>query len=240
MRYVFTILILVLRLASFGQTLSDIDNRLRLLENRTDFKYDTTGFSALPKIDFFCDNGNQNPWDYYHVVDLNGDGLNDLIYSGPCKPEGQTGIFLNTAKGFKKLFNYPGELVHIDQNKSTKVVHIFRTACCCNFYSEYIAVSIDSLSNVSKNIISFGAETNVKIGTRLRKQKVVGVLRTTPEVNDLLKKDPCGKQSIKGNHVARIQNFKDVIQLSKSGSWWLVLYPLNKERSLIGWMKINN
>jgi hypothetical protein len=237
---VFTILILVLGLASFGQTLSDIGSRLKLLENRSDFVYDTAGFSVLPKIDFFCDNGNQNPWDYYHVIDLNGDGLNDLVYSGPCKPEGQTGIFLNTSQGFKKLFNYPGELVHIDQSKSTKVVHIFRTACCCNFYSEYIAVSIDSLSNVSKNIISFGADTNVKIGTRLRKQKVVGVLRTTPEVNDLLKKDPCGKQSIKGNHVARIQNFKDVIQLSKSGSWWLVLFPLNKERSLIGWMKINN
>lgn len=239
MRYVLTIWFLMLWLLSNGQTLSDIDGRLRLLDNPAAFTNDTTGFAKLPKIDFFCDNGNDNPWDYYHVMDLNSDGLNDLIYSGPCKPIGQTAIFLNKSGTFKKIFNYPGELVSVEKRLSSFVVHIFRRAVGCDFYSEYIAISIDSTSNFTKNTISLGAGTKIKLGSRLKREKVVGILRTTPEVNDMNRRDPCGKQVVKGNHLVRIQNFKEIIQLSRVGPWWLVLYPLNKERSLIGWMKMN-
>lgn len=224
---------------SFGQTLSDLEQRLQLLDSLSEFKYDTTGFSMLPKIDHFCDNENQNPWDYYHVADLNSDGLNDLIYSGPCKPYGQTGIFLNTGQAFKRVHNYPGTLVSIEKRTSSTIIHILKTACCCDYYSEYIAVTIDTTSNVTKNTIAFEANTKIKLGMRLRYSKVIGTLRTTPKTNDIIKKDPCNGQIVKGNQITRIENFKDIIQLNRVGSWWLVLYPQNKERSWIGWIKIN-
>lgn len=239
MRYTLTILVLMLRLLSSGQTLSDLDKRLRLLDNHPEFKYDTSGFSMLPKIDYFCDNENQNQWDYYHVGDWNSDGLNDLIYSGPCKPYGQTGIFLNTGHAFKKIHNYPGGLVSIEKRTSSTIIHILKTACCCDSYSEYIAVTIDTASNVTKNTIAFEANTKVTLGTRLTVVKVVGTIRATPEINDVSKMDSCRNQIIKGNQITRIENFKDIIQLNRVGSWWLVLYPQNKERSWIGWMKIN-
>jgi hypothetical protein len=68
---------------------------------------------------------------------------------------------------------------------------------------------------------------------------VVGVLRTTPELNDMTKKDSCRNQILKGNHVTRIQKFTDIIQLNEVGPWWLVLYQQNQERSWIGWMKMS-
>lgn len=239
MRYMLTILGLVLRLLSFGQALSELEMRLRLIDNPGEFKYDTNGFSMLPKIDHFCDNENQNQLEYYHVGDLNGDGLNDLIYSTPCKPYRQTGIFLNAGHTFKKIHNSPGGLVSIEKRTSSTIIHILKSAWGCDYFSEYIAITVDTASNVTKNTIAFEANTKIKLGTRLKVAKVVGTIRATPEINDVSKKDTCRNQIIKGNQITRIDKFKDIIQLNRVGSWWLVLYQQNKERSWIGWMKMN-
>jgi len=239
MRYLLTILTIGITFPSHGQTLTDLHNRLKYLQSPPTFKHDTTGFSAMPKFDFFCDNENPNKSDYYHVVDLNNDGIKDLIYSGPCKPYGQTRIFFNTGKTFKKAHSYPGEIVSIEKKSSLTVINILKNACCCDYYSEFIQITIDSVSNIRKNIIAFGADTKIKLNARPKIVKVVGVLRTTPELNDVTKKDSCRNQTLKGNHVTRIQKFTDIVQLNEDGSWWLVLYQQNQERSWIGWMKMS-
>ena len=124
-------------------------------------------------------------------VDLNQDGLNDLIYSGPCSPNNQTGIFLNNGRVFKKIYDYPGKIVSIEKNESATIVNILKEATPCENYSQYTEVTIDLKSQVTKNTILFGPTTKITIGGRLRQEKVVGMIRTTPQVNDEIKRNEC-------------------------------------------------
>jgi hypothetical protein len=235
MKFGVIILLVGFGIASNAQTLTDIEKRLRLLDNRVEWTYDTTGFSKLPKLEYDCDGENENPWDYYHVVDLNNDGLKDLIYSGPCHPYSQTDIFLNNGQTLKQVHDYPGELISIEKKADGTVVNVFKEFCCCDYYSDYIQLTIYNDSHVEKNQITFEGNTEVKFD-RLIELKVKGRLRTTPELNDKDHKDECTDQEIKGNHLAYIKNPTKVIQLKQSGQWRLVLYSVDKTNSWIGWI----
>ena len=224
---------------AYAQPITEVAKRLKLLETSPEFAFDATGFSSLPKFDYHCDNENQKGSDFYHVVDLNNDGQNDLIYSGPCKPYNQTAVFLNTGRVLRKLFDNPGKIISLEKAGASTVINILKEACCCEFYSQYIQVTINEKSQVTKNTIVFSAKTKITLGTRLKAEKVVGTLRTTPHVNDAIKRDECNDAVVRGNQLKRIHDFEDIIQLNKVGPWWLVLYPESSERSWVGWMKLN-
>ncbi len=238
MRSFFIILILVLETPlSFAQTLDGLRHRLKLLQNQADFVYDTTGFSKLPRIEYKCDNNNKGPSDYFHVVDLNNDGRMDVIYSGPCGDVVQTGIFLNTGRVLKKVYDNVGKIVGLQQTASKTTINILKEACCCDFFSQYTEIILNEKSEIARNTIVFGAPTKISLAGRFKEDKVMGTIRTTPAVNDVIKRDECNN-TVKGNQLTRIHDFKDVIQINKAGAWWLVLYPETSERSWIGWMKL--
>ena len=65
------------------------------------------------------------------------------------------------------------------------------------------------------------------------------MIRTTPQVNDEIKRNACNTAVNKGNQLTRIEEFKNIVQLNKFGEWWLVLYQENREKSWIGWMRLN-
>ncbi|HET6541478.1 MAG TPA: hypothetical protein VFG46_13400 [Chryseolinea sp.] len=239
MRYWFTILLWTFVTFVYGQQMHNLSKRLQHLEKQGDFKFDTTGFSSLPKFDYRCDDANAHRWDYFHVVDLNQDGLKDLIYSGPCSPNNQTGIFLNNGRAFKRIYDYPGKIVSIEKSESATVINILKEATPCEDYSQYTEVSVDLNSQVAKHTILFGPTTKITIGGRLKQEKVVGMIRTTPQVNDEVKRNECNTAVRKGNQLTRIEEFKNIVQLNKSGDWWLVLYQENGEKSWIGWMRLN-
>jgi len=237
---------------SRGQSIENIQKRLSLLNNVAKVKYDTTGFSKLPKFRFLCTSDiviiendstetivpsdTEDPWKYYSVIDLNDDGLKDLIYSGPCLPYDQTGIFLNDGKTLKLIHDYPGKVVALEKLDEKTEINILKEACCCDYYSDYIQVTIWNDSRVDKNQITFWGNAEVKVD-KLAKFKTKGILRTSPEINDKKKKDDCSDQIIEGNHLARINKLTTVVQLSQSGQWRLVLYEVDKDNSYIGWIK---
>ena len=240
MRFWFTILLGTFTTFVYGQPLDDLSKRLKYLERQGNFEFDTTGFSSLPKFDYRCDNANRHRWDYFHVADLNQDGLNDLIYSGPCSPNNnQTAIFLNNGRVFRKIYDYPGEIVSMEKNEFATIINILKEAIPCENYSQYTEVTIDLKSQLKKNTILFGPTTKITIGSRLRQEKVVGLIRTTPQVNDEIKRNACNTAVNKGNQLTRIEEFRNIVQLNKSGEWWLVLYQENQEKSWIGWMRLN-
>ena len=239
MRFWLTILLAIFSTFVCAQPLDDISKRLKYLENHGDFQFDTTGFSFLPKLDYRCDNGNANRWDYFHVVDVNQDGLNDLIYSGPCSPDNQTAVFLNNGRVFRKVYDYPGKIVSIEKIQSGTIINIFKEAIRCEDYSQYTAIFIDVKSQLTKNTILFAPKTKIALAGRLRQEKVVGLIRTTPQINDAIKRNDCNTAVLKGNQLTRIEEFRDVVQLNKYGEWWLVLYPETREKSWIGWMRLN-
>jgi hypothetical protein len=210
---------------------------LKLLENPAEFPNDTTGFSALPKIDYACDNKSNNASDYYHVADLNGDGRKDLIYSGPCRDVKQSAIFLNTGRVFRKIYDNIGRVVSVEKDGSETRINIFKEPARCDFFSQYTEVVINEKNQITRNTIVFGAQTKITVASRLREDKVVGTMRTTPHINDIIKRDACNN-TIKGNQLTRIHDFTNIIQINKVGPWWLVLYPESGDRAWIGWMKL--
>jgi hypothetical protein len=246
MRLAFTIFFFGLFGISYGQTISDIEKRLRLFDNQIVLKFDTTGLSTLPKFDYFCDDHfkaydfpeSKNKWDYYHVIDLNNDGLKDLIYSGPCLPYPQTGIFLSDGVSLTRVHDYAGKVISIENKPGRTIINIFKEFCCCDYFSDYKEVIIRNDSHFDKNQISFEGNTQIKFD-KLREIKVKGVLRTSPELNDTEKKDDCSDQIIKGNHLAYIKKLTTVFQLNQSGQWRLILYPVDKFNSWIGWIKVD-
>lgn len=239
MRYWFTILLGMLVSFVYGQPINNLSKRLKLLETHSDFKFDTTGLSSLPKLDYRCDDANPHRWDYFHVADLNQDGLKDLIYSGPCSPNNQTGIFLNNGRVFKRIYDYPGKIVSIENSESGTIINILKEATPCEDYSEYTEITIDSKSQLTKHAILFGPTTKITVAGRLKQEKVVGMIRTTPQVNDEIKRNECNTAVRRGNQLTRIEEFKNIVQLNKFGEWWLVFYPENGEKSWIGWMRLN-
>jgi hypothetical protein len=226
-----------LPLTTCAQNLADVGVRMKYLQKGHQFNNDTAGLALLPKLSYRCASENPDKVNFYHVADLNRDGLNDVIYSGPCASKVQTGIFINTGKGYKKLYEYEGQVVSVDSTERNTLVNILKRSCCCEFYSQYIQISIDNKLQITKNVIVFNDKTVVNVAGKLKKEKVVGTVRTSPQVNDVVKRDACNN-SIKGNQLTRIHEFRDVIQLNKVGPWWLVLYPENSERSWLGWMKL--
>ena len=236
MRLALAILILGLSTVSSGQTLFDIEKRLKLLNNPADLVYDTTGFSKLPPFNYFCDGENQHKWDNYHIVDLNNDGVDDLIYSGPCMPYSQTGIFLNDGQKLKQIHDSPGQIVALEQSTNGTIVNILKEACCCDYFSDYIEIRIHSDCTVDKNVITFEGNTEITLDS-LQEIKITGTLRKSPEINEIEKKDDCSEQIIRGNHLLAISKLTSVVELTRSGNWRLVLYPEDKMQSWIGWIK---
>jgi hypothetical protein len=162
-----------------------------------------------------------------------------LIYSGPCSPNNQTAVFLNNGRVFRKVYDYPGDIVSIEKIQSGTLINILKEAIRCEDYSQYTAIFIDIKSQLTKNTILFAPKTKITMAGRLRQEKVVGLIRTTPQINDAIKRNDCNTAVLKGNQLTRIEEFRDVVQLNKFGEWWLVLYPETREKSWIGWMRLN-
>ncbi len=200
-------------------------------------KYDTNGFSKLPKFHFLCDGENQNKSDFYSVVDLNNDGLNDLMYSGPCMPYDQTAIFINDGKSLLLVYDYPGTIISLEKNDSGTTINSLKEAIACDRDFEFTEIVISHVpSPPTTNRIGY-AMIPKKNFKNLKQIKVKGVLRRTPHQDDLDKKDHCSNKILKGNHWLAIEMESPVIKLDQSNGWQLVLYKKNKDESIIGWVK---
>ena len=118
MKYILIAIGMVMMTACRPQSLNEIDKQLRIMLNPDSLACDTLGFTSLPKHDNFCSTGNEHPWDYYHVADVNQDGHPDLIYSGPCMPYSQTIVYLNDGLKLKPIYNSPGKIIFLEHQPS--------------------------------------------------------------------------------------------------------------------------
>ncbi len=246
------ILFLVLTTILRGQSIENISKRLNLLYNSPQIKFDTTGFSRLPKFQFFCTSEiiitekdgtervvpseTEDPWRYYSVIDLNKDGLNDLIYSGPCNPYYQTGIFMNDGKKLQLVYDYAGEIVSIEKSGSGTIINCLRQAIGCDSDNELTEIVISKARSPTINRITYGIIPKLNL-RNLKTVRVKGILRWSPRQDDVEKKDSCSDRLIKGNHLLLVDEATDAIQLDKSGHWLLIIFKKNRDESIIGWIK---
>lgn len=234
MRHLFTLILFFIYINSFGQEFSTIKSRIDLLETNINFKLDSTGLSKLPLPIYNCAiNNSENNW---HIQDLNNGGLKDLIYSGTCQPYHQTAIFLNSKRGFKLVHDFPGKLISITDSPSIVKINILKSSCCCDYYSNLIEVSINNKSEIQKNTISFHFETKIETSNKLISKTLSGILRSSPKIEDSIKKDPCTDEKIIGNQFETIEK-KSVIVLNEEKDWLLVLIKQSDTYSILGWVK---
>jgi hypothetical protein len=219
--------------------LQNIQRRVNLITHPSSIKYDTTGLSKLSGFNNKCDDENDHPWDYYSVVDLNQDGQDDLIYSGPCLPYSQTSIYVTEANRLLLLYDHVGTVISMEDLVTQTKINSLREAIGCDFASELTEIIIEgSLPPVIHSI-----EYRVlpkKNFENLTNIKVKGILRTSPRKDDADKKDVCSETIYKGNQLLNIEEETEVIQLGHEGEWKLVLYDQNKFHSIIGWIHVNN
>lgn len=233
MRYWIAFLSVNFYLTAFSQSIPDLHKRLLLLTDSAKFTGDTTGISKFSNIPNICDDKIQ--WGNYHVTDLNFDGLNDLIYTGPCNPYNQTQIFLSKGSTLELVFECAGEVVAIFQNPTLIRINIFKESCSCDYYSDLTEITIDTNSNLTQNRITFHADTKIVLDDTLETFWYKGLLRTTPLDDSLDKKDECSDNIVHGNKLVSVKK-AEVIQLSKIENWSLVLFREHNETYWIGWV----
>lgn len=215
--------------------LESIQRRVNLINHPVSIKYDTTGFSKL-SVDNNCDDENEHPWDYYSVVDLNNDGQNDLIYSGPCMVYSQTSIYVTEANRLLLLYDQPGGIISMEFVGTQTRTNILREANGCLSSSELTEIIIEGTSSPIVHSIEIHVLPK-KNFQNLTYIKVKGILRWSPRKDDVDHKDGC-EQVYKGNQLLNIEEETEVIQLDQQGEWKLVLYDQNKFHSVIGWIQI--
>ncbi|PKV50954.1 hypothetical protein ATE84_3023 [Aquimarina sp. MAR_2010_214] len=233
---VILIIALLISYISYSQTQTDLRDQLMVLVNAdsVNFKLDSTGFEKLPKIDYDCYDGESGI--FWHVQDLNNDGLKDLIYSGPCKPYYQCIIFLNDGTKLNNVYDSPGKLLKVQTDHLASKISILKSNCCCDYYSEFTEISIGFDNRMVKAIVEYHFDTKVSLASELKEKLISGVLRSKPIVYDNIHQDPCLPQKNIGNQILKINNEKVVVLDFKEG-WYLILHKKDNEHSIIGWVK---
>lgn len=252
MKATILIFFVTLALGSQGQSIENIKKRLQLLSDSSKIRPDTTGLSGLPRFTFFCTaeitiidaDGSektipseiQDPWNYYSVIDLNNDGLNDLVFSGPCNPYDQTGILLNDGKSLQLVYDYPGLVISIEKGGTGTTIHSLHQPLGCYSNNELIEITIVKGKSPTINRIGYTFIPKLNL-QNLKAVKVQGVLRWSPKQDDVERKDQCSDRMLKGNHLLTIDKPAEAIQLDQSGQWRQVLYKTSNYESIIGWIK---
>lgn len=221
---------------SYGQTEIDLRGALMVLVNSDSisFELDSTGFGKLTKINDDCYDG--EPGVFWHVQDLNHDGLKDLIYSGPCKPYYQCAIFLNDGIKLNKVYDAPGKLLNITNNHLASKISILKSSCCCDNYSEFTEIRIGFDNRILKTSLEYHFDTKLSLASELKEKLISGILRSKPIVSDSIYQDPCLQQENIGNQILKINNEKVTVLDFKKG-WYLILHKKDDERAIIGWIK---
>ncbi len=210
---------------------------IQLITDSINFKLDSSEFSKLPKIQYNYEcvkNDHEFSW---HVMDLNNDGLKDVISLAPCDPYYQTVVFINNGSNLRKVYEYPGRLLAVKENGSGSIIHILKSSCCCDYYSELVEVKIDSNNKLSHCTFSYHEDTEVELNQNLELTKinVSGILRTKPIVNNNSFNDPCSSQIIHGNRILELDN-DEVTIIATKNDWHLVVHIQNDNHHIIGWI----
>lgn len=229
-------ILLLIPFVSIGQSYEELREELVIIQDvdHVSFPMNTKGYDTLPRVTYEC--FDEDLGRFWHVQDLNNDGLNDMIYSGPCKPYNQSAIFMNNGDRLEKVFETPGKLLKIESKSEGARVYVFKESCCCDYYSGLTKIVVGLDGGIHKEVISYHVDTQLNLDKKLFKKSISGVLRSQPVVDDEVGIDPCFDQKKVGNHLYKL-NAQKVVVLQSKGGWDLVLCSKDEENSIIGWVK---
>ncbi|EZH73417.1 hypothetical protein ATO12_15875 [Aquimarina atlantica] len=219
---------------------NSLKTQLLLLQNSLGHKFllDSTGFSTIKNAKFYTKNGDTNVFDInsknVHIVDVNNDGEKDIIYQDNRHYQA-TVLLLKKGNDFVEVWNGPGVLVDIKQEKET-TMYIVSSAIGCFDMTIVSTLVIDSDTTLTENTIALYSDTKMSTINKTLEQKIIsGTLRTQPVIDDKKKIDPCTGDLKMGNQIRVIEN-KTVTVIKKQKEWFFVVLQ-EKDQSIIGWVK---
>lgn len=239
MRTLSFLIFLCISSCSYCQSLEDIKTNLNLLLNHDSIKFqtDSSGISKLPEFSLNCIEEFENLKDLCHVLDLNQDGLLDLIFSGPCSPYYETAILINEGTQFQLTFETFGRLLSLDIEDNKYMLKVIKPACCCDYYNELTEIRIGADLEIKVKSIQYHTNTKIRLNKEIYSiEHYSGVLRTEPVVNDSIYQDPCSPEIFTGNQLAQIDN-KDLVVIGSKLDWDLVLFREDEKNYTIGWIE---
>jgi len=192
-----------------------------------------------------------------HIMDFNGDGLDDIIYHGEIG-EGKTIIiFINTGKSFVNIFFGSQDIYKmVFQNGKVHQLYIKNGGCCCDYIERNKIYSVDYRSKLPK--INLTSQTLYVIAVYMNdwggypdlyveypskyfdkpiKFEVVNDkcdIRFSPMINDTTKVWNCVKKLRNGNSLGEIKigsiGYALAEEVDSTGRvWWFVAISPNAE-----------
>jgi hypothetical protein len=176
------------------------------------------------------------PCSFFHWFDLNSDGHEDLIFSGPCMPYLQTDVYLWSNGNYKFVYGSGGEIVKIIKYPDSTILFLRIDGCCCEVFSSLhkIIIPRNSMELIDTAYVAWHVETGF---TQINKTwKFIGMadtiaLRIAPERNNTIMKTDCTDGFKKGNITIEFKKeisgliLKDTI--SNGENWYLIMVQPN-------------
>jgi len=223
-----------------AQSKSVLGTRLLLLQNPSENKFlmDSTGFSKIKNAKFYSKRGDSDVFNInsqnIHIVDFNNDGQKDIIYQ-ETRLHQATVLLVKKDNKFIEIWNGPGVLVDIKQREETSI-YVRSNGIGCFPYTMLFELIIKNDNSLMLSTIGHHSDTEVKdLKIKPMKQKLSGLLRTQPIIDNKEKKDSCTGDVMIGNQIRRLDN-EEVTILKEQNDWFLVLYN-SKDTNLISWIK---
>ena len=223
---------------SHGQSTHAIAERIDWLTQSEQpyFTLNKADINKLPTIEYPCKDDETN--DNWHIQDLNHDGLMDAIYSGPCKPYSQTGVFINQGEAFEKVSDHAGRLVYLKSSGQITKIGIFKESCCCDYYSGFAEITIDSEGTITENYLEFHFLTEISTAENWIVQNHKGIMRYAPIINDTPFNDDCTGETRTGNQILNSKEEIEVVVINSIEGWNLALYEPSQGHFILGWINM--
>ena len=174
-----------------------------------------------------------------HIIDFNGDGLDDIIYNGYlCSENEYIIIYINTGKSFTKIFTEIQQIHKIEiSNGKVCRLYIRDGGCCCEYiginkiFNVDYSATLPNISHTSKMqyINNHVEEYPSHYLNKLIKFEVLNNkynIRFSPVIDDTTEVWYCG-EPVKGNGLGKIKSGSVGYALAENVDstgciWWFV------------------
>ena len=235
--YIAGLLVLLLVTHSAQAQLGKIQSMMAsiTLESKIGQQNDTTGLSQMQIPAYNC---NPMSLSSFHVVDWSGDGVDDLIFNGPCNPYPQTQFILQTAQGLVLAYEMGGTLLHIEPAGDRCLAWVYGAAIGCLRTASLTQLELGGDGALlDRTIIDWNPADTLPISDDYAQVQVAGILRETARVYDDALTDECTGLKIIGNRVATLKTPSAALLLQSRTDWQLVCAPITENHWRIAWIQ---
>jgi hypothetical protein len=175
----------------------------------------------------------------FHVIDLNGDRLNDLIYHGPCKGAPQTAAFIYNGISLEKVIDEAGNILKINHSDEGSTLFLYNPAAECMENLDRIGCyHLNRRGEITSHATLIWCVDDTlparpdNIPTHVR-----GIVREYPSDDDSQRIDPCFGDTLLGNRLYETADATEALLLRTCGDWQQVLIPHGESNFRVAWIQ---